>query len=209
MNNLEHDTGSSTSSSLLQRAVKHDKAAWRRLSELYGPVVYGWVRGAGFGEHDAADIVQEVFKAVFSSLHRFRSDRPTDRFRSWLGTITHRRACDHLRRRPAQPPAAGGTDAQLMFQELAARLPEEGLPEDANSHADLIRRALELVRPEFARHTWQACMQTVVEGRRPAEVAAELEMSVGAVYVARSRVLKRLKSELEGLVPEVRTMKSE
>jgi RNA polymerase sigma-70 factor (ECF subfamily) len=58
------------------------------------------------------------------------------------------------------------------------------------------------VRPEFAHHTWQACIQTAVEGRRPAEVAAELEMTVGAVYVARSRVLKRLKSELEGLEPK-------
>ena len=86
-----------------------------------------------------------------------------------------------------------------MLQELPERLPEEGLPEDANSHAGLIHRALELVRPEFAERTWQACMQTAVEGRRTADVAADLEMTVGAVYVARSRVLKRLKVELEGL----------
>ena len=200
MNDLQHDTSSSTSSSLLHRAVAQDAEAWRRLSELYGPVVYGWVRAAGFKEHDAADIVQEVFRAVFSSLDRFRRDRPTDSFRGWLSTIAHRRACDHLRKRAGQPAAAGGTEAQAMLQELPERLPEDGLPEDANSHADLIRRALELVRPEFAERTWQACMQTTVEGRRPADVAADLEMTVGAVYVARSRVLKRLKTELEGLV---------
>lgn len=199
MNELQHDNSSSTSSSLLHRAVARDMDAWGRLSELYGPVVYGWIRAAGFGEHDAADIVQEVFWAVFTSLNRFRRDRPTDSFRGWLGTIAHRRACDHLRKRAAQPAAAGGTEAQAMLQELPERLPEEGLPEDANSHADLIRRALELVRPEFADRTWQACMQTAVEGRRPADVAADLEMTVGAVYVARSRVLKRLKIELEGL----------
>jgi RNA polymerase sigma-70 factor (ECF subfamily) len=199
MNNLQHDTSSSTSSSLLYRAVAQDAEAWRRLSELYGPVVYGWVRAAGFKEHDAADIVQEVFRAVFSSLGRFRWERPTDSFRGWLATIAHRRACDHLRKRAAQPAAAGGTEAQAMLQELPERLPETGLPEDANSQADLIRRALELVRPEFAERTWQACMQTAVEGRRPADVAADLEMTVGAVYVARSRVLKRLKTELEGL----------
>jgi len=87
----------------------------------------------------------------------------------------------------------------LLLQELPERLPEEGVADDGNDEANLIRRALELVRPEFAEHTWQACIQTAVEGRRPAEVAAELEMTVGAVYVARSRVLNRLKSELEGL----------
>lgn len=199
MNDVQHDTSSSTSSSLLHRAVARDTDAWRRLSELYGPVVYGWIRAAGFGEHDAADIVQEVFQSVFSSLSRFRRDRPTDSFRGWLGTIAHRRACDHLRKRAAQPAAAGGTEAQAMLQGLPERLPEAGLPDDANSHADLIRRALELVRPEFADRTWQACMQTAVEGRRPADVAADLDMTVGAVYVARSRVLKRLKTELEGL----------
>jgi RNA polymerase sigma-70 factor, ECF subfamily len=198
MPEVQHD--SSTSSSLLHRAVAHDPEAWRRLSELYGPVVYGWVRHAGFQEQDAADIVQDVFQAVFASLNRFRRDRPTDSFRGWLSTITHRRACDFLRKRAAQPKAAGGTEAQAMLQELPQRLPEEGLPDDPNAHADLIRRALDLVRPEFADHTWQACMQTAVEGRRPADVAADLEMTVGAVYVARSRVLKRLKTELEGLV---------
>ena len=209
MNVLQHETDSSTNSSLLYRAVSQDREAWRRLSELYGPVVYGWVRAAGFKEHDAADIVQEVFQAVFSSLHRFRGDRPTDSFRGWLGTITHRRACDHLRKRAGRPPADGGTEALAMLQQIPDRLPEEGLAEDANNHAELIHRALELVRPEFADHTWQACMQTAVEGRRPADVAAELGMSVGAVYVARSRVLKRLKKELEGLVPEIRMTNSE
>jgi RNA polymerase sigma-70 factor (ECF subfamily) len=200
MNDLQHDTSSSTSSSLLHRAVAQDAQAWRRLSELYGPVVYGWIRAAGFKEHDAADIVQDVFRNVFGSLSRFRRDQPTDSFRGWLATIAHRRACDYLRKRAAQPAAAGGTEAQAMLQELPERLPETGLPEDASSHAALIRRALELVRPEFAERTWQACMQTPVEGRRPADVAADLEMTVGAVYVARSRVLKRLKTELEGLV---------
>ena len=86
-----------------------------------------------------------------------------------------------------------------MLQELPERLPEEGPPEDASAHADLIRRALELVRSEFAERTWQACMQTAVEGRRPADVAADFEMTVGAVCVARSRVLRRLKVELDGL----------
>jgi RNA polymerase sigma-70 factor (ECF subfamily) len=194
------DASSETSSSLLHRAKSRDPEAWRRLAELYGPVVYGWVRAAGFREQDAADIVQEVFQAVLTSLDRFRQDKPTDRFRDWLWTITRRRAVDFLRLRAAHPAAAGGDEAQRLLQELPQRLPEQAAPEDGSLQGELVRRALELVRPEFADHTWQACMQTAVEGRRPADVAADLEMTVGAVYVARSRVLKRLRKELEGLV---------
>jgi RNA polymerase sigma-70 factor (ECF subfamily) len=200
MNQVEASANSGTSSSLLQRARSRDAEAWQRLSELYGPVVYGWVRGAGIREHDAADIVQDVFQAVFTSLDRFRQDRPTDRFRDWLWTITRRRAIDLVRKRATQPGGAGGSEAQILLQELPERLPQEVSPASASTHAELVRRALELVRPEFADHTWQACMQTAVEGRRPADVAADLEMTVGAVYVARSRVLKRLRKELAGLV---------
>jgi RNA polymerase sigma-70 factor (ECF subfamily) len=200
MNQVDASASSGTSSSLLHRARTHDGEAWRRLSELYGPVVYGWVRGAGFREHDAADVVQDVFQAVFTSLDRFRQDKPTDRFRDWLWTITRRRAIDLVRRKAAQPAAAGGDEALAFLQELPQRMPEQASPDDDHIHADLVRRALELVRPEFADHTWQACMQTAVEGRRPTDVAADLEMTVGAVYVARSRVLKRLRQELDGLV---------
>jgi RNA polymerase sigma-70 factor (ECF subfamily) len=99
MNQLDASANSETSSSLLHRARGRDPEAWQRLSELYGPVVYGWVRAAGVREHDAADIVQDVFQAVFTSLGRFRQDRPTDRFRDWLWTITRRRAIDLARTR--------------------------------------------------------------------------------------------------------------
>jgi RNA polymerase sigma-70 factor, ECF subfamily len=200
MNQLEQNANSETSSSLLHRARSRDPEAWRRLAELYGPVVYGWVRAAGIREHDAADIVQDVFQAVFTSLARFRQDKPTDRFRDWLWTITRRRAIDLVRKRANQPAGAGGEEAHALLQELPQRLPEQAAPDADGAHADLVRRALELVRPEFADHTWQACMQTAVEGRRPADVGADLEMTIGAVYVARSRVLKRLRKELEGLV---------
>src|SRR5688572_30562041 len=153
MTSGELTANSETSSSLLHRARAHDPEAWRRLSELYGPVVYGWVRAAGIREHDAADIVQEVFQAVFTSPERFRQDRPTDRFRDWLWMITRRRAIDLVRKRATQPPGAGGSEAHVLLQELPERLPEQPAPEADSAQSDLIRRALELVRPEFAEHT--------------------------------------------------------
>ena len=189
---------SETSSSLLVRARRHDPEAWRRMTQLYGPVVYGWVRAAGFREHDAADVVQEVFQAVYTSLDRYQ---PSGRFRDWLWTIARRRAIDVARKRACQPAAAGGSEAHLWLQELPQRMPEAGESKvTRDAETDIVRRALELVKSEFTSHTWQACMQTAVEGRRPADVASDLEMTIGAVYAARSRVLKRLRAELDGLI---------
>lgn len=190
-----------TSMTLVARLKCQDPAAWRLLAELYGPLVYTWVRLSGLNEHDAADVVQDVFSAVHNSLDRFHKERPTDRFRDWLWTITRRRTSDHLRKLGKHAVAKGGTDAYQQLQALPESLPsgeDSGIA--ASAEAELVRRALELVRGEFEDRTWQACLLTAVEGRKPADVAAELAMSVGALYVARSRVLKRLRQELGDLL---------
>ena len=85
-----------TSLTLLAGVRAGDPEAWQRLSNLYAPLVYGWARRKGLNEHDAADVVQNVFLAVFAGLDRFRKDRPTDRFRDWLFIITKRRVADHF-----------------------------------------------------------------------------------------------------------------
>jgi RNA polymerase sigma-70 factor (ECF subfamily) len=199
MGNVEQSDASDASSSLLQRARARDPQAWRRLAELYGPVAYGWLRKAGFQQHDAADLVQETFQAVLTSLDRFRREKPTDSFRSWLWTILRRKACDLWRTRASLLRAAGG-DQQTQFDQIPEPLQAAEAPDEDHTQNGLVRRALELVRPEFAEHTWTACIETAMNGRRPADVAADLNMTVGAVYVARSRVLKRLRQELEGLL---------
>jgi RNA polymerase sigma-70 factor (ECF subfamily) len=185
-----------TSMTLVGRLKLQDPSAWRQLAELYGPLVYSWVRISGLNEHDAADVVQEVFSTVHASLDRFRKERPTDRFRDWLWTITRRRTCDHLRKLGKQVIAKGGSDAYQQLQEFPEEISSADDPQAASAEAELVRRALDLVRREFEDRTWQACLQTAVNGRNPADVAADLGMSVGALYVARSRVLKRLRQEL-------------
>lgn len=185
-----------TSMTLVGRLRLQDPAAWRQVAELYGPLVYSWVRISGLNEHDAADVVQDVFAAVHASLDRFRKEQPADRFRDWLWTITRRRTCDHLRKLAKQVVAKGGSDAYQQMQEFAEEIPSGDDPQTASAEAELVRRALELVRTKFEDRTWQACLQTAVDGKNPADVAADLGMSVGALYVARSRVLKRLRQEL-------------
>ena len=131
----------------------------------------------------------------------FRKENAGDTFRGWLHRITDNKVRDHLRKLGREPGGEGGTEAQLRLANL---------PEPASARCRRVERAstktracsraaVELIRSEFEARTWQAFWLTAVDGRSPGEVAAELGMSRGAVRVAKSRVLKRLREELGGL----------
>lgn len=191
----------STSRSLLARLQSDEADAWNRLVNLYAPLVYHWCRKLGLAERDVADVLQDVFQSVAANIGGFRRDRPGDTFRGWLLTITRHKVYDHFRRQGREPAAIGGTAA---FNRLA-QLPAETIDDDpeplADDNADrqLFRRALELIRAEFAERTWRAFWLVTVDGRSPADAGAELSMRPGAVRVAKSRVLHRLRQELGDL----------
>jgi RNA polymerase sigma-70 factor (ECF subfamily) len=185
----------STSSSLLERARREDAGAWERLTVLYGPLAYGWARRAGLQPEDAADVTQEVFRAVAAHLTGFRRAQIGDTFRGWLWTVTRNKVRDHCRRKAKRPEAVGGTDAHLRLLQLpdtAATFFEDSAKSLSSS---LLTRALDLIRSEFEDRSWQAFWEVVVNGRSSADVAAGLGISVNAVYVARSRILRRLREE--------------
>jgi RNA polymerase sigma-70 factor (ECF subfamily) len=191
----------STSSTLLARAKARDPQAWDRLVRLYGPIVYHWARRWGLQAHDSADIVQDVFRAVLTGLETFRREQPQQSFRAWLATITRNKLRDRFRLRQRSPQTAGESDARAALEQHAE--PADNLdPQAAWSElqAGLWRRALDLVRAEFEPRTWDAFWRVTVEGRSTADVAEELSLSRPAVRQAKYRVLKRLRTELEGLI---------
>jgi RNA polymerase sigma-70 factor (ECF subfamily) len=198
------DANSSVGASLLVRLRAGQAGAWERLVRLYGQTVYVWCRGAGVSEADAADVSQEVFAAVARHIADFRRERPGDSFRGWLWTITRNKVRDHWRRQADEVQAAGGTTAQQVMNQV----PEDGLPDtEAGAEGEaggLYRRALELIRSEFEERTWRAFLMVTVEGRLPADAAAALGTTPGAVYIAKSRVLKRLREEFGDLIEEGR-----
>jgi RNA polymerase sigma-70 factor (ECF subfamily) len=194
-------SSTATSRSLLEGARANDPAAWERLVALYAPLVLCWCRRSGLRGEDAADVFQEVFQAVAAHLGGFRRERPDDTFRGWLRTITRSKVADHYRRRAGEPSGAGGSEARALMAELPWANPRDHDPDaggDEVEHA-LLRRALESIRGEFEPRTWQAFWLTAVEGRAAADAADELGMSPGAVRVAKSRVLHRLRAELGDL----------
>lgn len=188
-----------TSLSLLQRVRGNDRAAWQRLVQLYTPLVYYWCNRWGCGAENRDDVVQEVFLAVATSLPRFHRDRPGDSFRGWLRGITRNTLLAYLRRIQRQPSADGGTNHYLQMQAISDHTATDDDDPPAELGA-LHRRALDLVRSEFEDRSWQMFWRTVVEGRSPVDVAAEMRVSPAAVRMAKSRVLRRLKDELGDLL---------
>jgi RNA polymerase sigma-70 factor (ECF subfamily) len=186
----------STSLGLLERVKAHDSAAWERVVVVYGPLVDLWCRQAGLQAADAADVRQDVMLAVARAVGEFRRDRPGDSFRGWLRAITRSKLADYWRKRPAATAVTGGSDAYRRLQQLAA-----ADSEDSDAEAGLVyRRALDLIRTDFEERSWRAFWLVVMDGRSPVDVAAELGVSVNAVYLAKGRVLSRLREEFAGLI---------
>ncbi len=196
-------TFGSTSSDLVSRLRAHDDAAWERLAELYGPLVFYWCRRSNLRGEDAADIFQNVFAAVATGIDGYQQ-REGSNFRGWLWTIARNKINDHFRRIGQQGEAAGGTAAQ---QQLAAA--PDYQPSEAEDAADrrelsaLLHRGLETVRAEFEERTWNAFWRAAVEDDSTADIAADMGITANAVRQAKSRVLRRLRDELgENLLSE-------
>ena len=157
-----------------------------------------WCGRWGVGPDDAEDVAQEVFRGAAAALEGFRRDRPGDTFRGWLRGITRHKVLLHFRAGRDQTAAAGGSEALLQLHQVAdLEGAEEGPAEQVSA---LYRRALDLVRGEFEPRTWDAFWRTAVDGRPPAELAAELGMTPAAIRQAKSRVLRRLKREVGDLL---------
>ncbi len=195
------DPDARTSLTLLGRLRGDDPDAWSRLVYLYGPLVRAWAARRGVVGADAEDVSQEVFRAVAGGLAGFRRDRPTDTFRGWLHGITRHALLHHYRRAGREPRAAGGTD----FRERMDAVPDPAAdgeigPDSADDSTALYRRGLELVKGEFEGRTWEMFWRHVVDGRTPADVAADAGVTAAAVRQAKSRVLRRLREELGDVI---------
>jgi RNA polymerase sigma-70 factor (ECF subfamily) len=182
-----------TSLTLLQRLQQPGaSAAWGRFAELYTPLLFYWASQAGLQEADAADLVQEVFLVLIRQLPEFHY-QPGGSFRGWLRTVLANKWREQQRRK-ALPVAPG-----FPVEEVAAAPTDDPL-DDPKCRIDLVHRTLVSLRDEFTSSTWTAFHQVVVVGKTAPVVAAELGLSVAAVYIAKSRVLKRLRQELGGLI---------
>jgi RNA polymerase sigma-70 factor (ECF subfamily) len=161
-------------------------------------LVYKWCRQSGLPASEAADVGQEVFWAVAQAIATFHHERERGTFRGWLRTITHNKVRDYGRRVHNQPQGVGGSDAARALDRV--RQTADDSAGAAWEDRVLCRRAADLIRTEFPPQYWEAFWRVAVQRDRPADVAADLGMSVSTVYVARCRILARLREEFAGLI---------
>jgi RNA polymerase sigma-70 factor (ECF subfamily) len=182
---------------ILRLPTTTDAAAWREFVAIYEPFVYRFVRRGGMQDADARDLVQNVFLSVARAVGRWQPDRGRARFRTWLFRIARNQLIDVLYKRKLQSQACGGTTAlHLLNQQLA--LDNWSTDEVMQSHRrELFRLAADRVKDSVKPETWQAFWLTAVELKPIEQTASCLNLSVGAVYIARSRVLARLRDEIK------------
>ena len=178
-----------------------DAEAWREFVQIYGPVVYRFARNRGLQDADAADLMQDVMRSVARNAGKMEYDPARGTFRGWLYTVTRNKIYNFLSGQRHRPRATGDADAREQLEATPAR-EEEGPDADWEKEYQrrLTDRAMDRVKGEFQPATWRAFWETAVDGKAAAEVGAGLKMSVGAVYVAKSRVLARLRDEVKTMV---------
>jgi RNA polymerase sigma-70 factor (ECF subfamily) len=191
-----------TRQSLLVRAQAGDEGAWQDLTDLYRPLIVGWLRHQAVPASEVDDLVQDIFLSVVRNLSSFRHSGRRGAFRSWLRAIAHSRACDFWRARGRQALASGDSDVAEALRQLEDPDSELNRQWDEEHNQYVLRCLLDVMELEFETSTVQAFRRVALEGASSEQAAQELGLSVGAVYIAKSRVLHRLRQEAEGLIDE-------
>jgi RNA polymerase sigma-70 factor (ECF subfamily) len=172
-----------------------DAAAWAAFLDIYRPVVYRMARGRGLQDADADDLAQQVFMSIAQAIEGWEAGVNMPPFRSWLAGITRNAIVNALTRR--KPDAAvGSTSLRELLNELPERDAETTKEVLNESRRQAFRWAAEQIRCEFTAATWNMFWQTSIEGVPVARVAREQDRSPGAVYIARYRVMQRLKQKV-------------
>ena len=189
---METDHPSTRATLLLRLREPSDQAAWREFCDLYLTLLRGYAAVKGVEAQDVDDVVQEVAKTVVKAIRGFDYDPGKGTFRDWLFIVTRSKVAKHFRTLARKPRSTGGTLNLRLLEEQPA--PEEEKHWETEYRRRMFEWAAPQVQAEVRDRTWRAFWLTVVEDRPIDEVAEELGMKPGAIYVARSRVVARLRA---------------
>jgi RNA polymerase sigma-70 factor (ECF subfamily) len=189
-----------TNQSLLRRACGGSEDAWGALAALYRPLICHWLLRAGAPAQEADDLTQDILLTLVRELPRFRHSGQPGAFRTWLRVVATNRARAFWRARQGKAQATGDSAFLDLLQQLEAPDTDASRQWDREHDDHVLRCLLALMEAEFEPATLRAFRLLTLDGAAAAAVADELGMSVGAVYVAKSRVLRRLREEAAGLL---------
>jgi RNA polymerase sigma-70 factor (ECF subfamily) len=171
-----------------------DRQAWGQFVDVYAPLIYGFVRKRGLQDADAADLTQACLRQVAARVGSFEYDPRRGTFRGWLFTIVRNKLRDFRDRPRHLGRGSGDPRVQRYLEARAAPEADEAAAWERDYRRGLLAWAADQVRPQVQEATWQAFWQTAVEGRPGREVAGRLGLTTAAVYLARSRVMARLRA---------------
>lgn len=191
-------TAPETRPSLLLRIQNPcDQQAWTEFFEIYHPLILRLVGQRGLQDTDAREVTQEVLLSVAKSISRWEDDPARGSFRGWLARITRNLVVNFLIRQSRHPRGSGDSDFARWLDQVPSPESAESQFFDLEHRRQVFLWGVNEIQPEFRETTWQAFWQTCVAGRDVATVAKELKLTSGALYVARSRVMKRLREKVE------------
>ena len=193
-----------TQPSLLVRLRdNYDQDSWSDFVDVYGPLVHQYLRHCGLQQADALDLTQDVMVTVAAKIKSFQYNPQRGHFRAWLFSVVQNRLRDFWRKRKHQERGEGDTKASDLLAQCPDR--DNGDADQWNRHYEqqLFRAAAKQVRDDFQESTWQAFWETAVEGTPAADVAERLRMTRAAVYLAKGRVIARIKEQVRLLQGDV------
>ncbi len=194
MSSLVPDTRQSL---ILRLPDRHDIEAWDQFVAIYEPLVFRLARVRGLQDADAHEVVQEVLLAVSNAVERWDPDSERGRFRDWLFRIARNFVINYLTRKKHKSIGTGDSAIHSLLYNQAAESEELSQDFDLEYRREIFHFAAQNVRRQVKPRTWQAFWRTAVEGTDVVSAASELQMTSGAVHIARSRVLSRLRLEVQ------------
>ena len=191
-----NETPTTRASLILRLRHPEDAAAWQEFIDIYQPLIYRLARSRGLQHADAFDTTQEVLARVAGAVNRWDPDPKLGSFRGWISRITRNLVIQFLRSKHRLPQTGDGSAIQQLLDQIPDRCRESDLF-DLEHERQVFAWATNKVKIQFAPQTWQAFWQTSVDRQPVADVAAQLNMTPGAVYIARSRVMARLRETVQ------------
>lgn len=192
-----------TRQSLLLRLRDHqDHQAWAQFVDVYAPLIYDYARQRGLQDADAADLTQACLRRFAVSVGSLEYDPRRGSFRGWLFTLVRNQLRDFLHRPRRFQQGSGDWRVQHLLAHQAAPEPDEAADWERDWRSNMFAWAAEQVRPRVVAATWQAFWKTAVENKSGPEVAKELGLTVAAVYLAKSRVMARLRAVIHEVQEE-------
>ncbi|TWU39014.1 RNA polymerase sigma factor CnrH [Novipirellula aureliae] len=187
---------------LLRLRDRGNGDAWSEFVRDYGPMIYRFARSRGLQDADASDLVQDVMRSVGMAIDRLDYQKEKGGFRAWLFTITRNKLSTYFAKRKRLGPIGNETDQHEMLGQASDGRSDLDAQWELEHQRQLAAVAMETLKPTIEPNTWAAFELTAIEGRSAEEVGAKIGLSKGAVYVARSRVTAKLRSEIERLLAE-------